>query len=284
MMLSIFTIPKPFKGHNNIIQKNAIKSWIKLRPACEIILFGDDNGVAETAQELGVKHAPYIEKNEFGTPLLSSAFSSVQSLAENNILMYANADVIFFQDLIEAIRKIDNPSFLVCGRRWDLDVKKEINFKDNKWAGKLLERLKNEGKLHGPSGMDYYIFPRNLINMPEFAVGRGGWDTWFIYHMRSLRIPVIDATGAIKVIHQNHNYSHSEFGEKERVSGPELQKNIEIAGGLINMLTLRDADWVLDEKCLKRPDFPMRVFSMLSLCYPWKILMFVKRKIQIYLS
>lgn len=281
-MLSIFTIPKPFKGHNNIIQRNAIKSWIKLRPTCEIILFGDDDGVAETAQELGVKHAPSIEKNEFGTPLLSSAFSYVQEAAKNNILMYANTDVIFFQDLIEAIRKINNPSFLLCGSRWDLDVKKEINFKDNEWASELLERVKNEGKLHGFSGMDYFIFPRNLINMPAFAVGRYGWDGWFFYHIRSRRIPVINTTGAITVIHQNHDYSHSKYGEKKRVSGPEWQKNIEIAGGLANMLSLRDADWVLSEKGLKRPDFPVRIFSMLSLCYPWRVLLAVKRKIQSY--
>jgi len=279
-MISIFTIPKPFQGHNNIIQKNAIKSWIKLRPTCEIILFGDDDGVAETAQELGVKHVSSIEKNEFGTPLLSSVFSFAQKLAKNNILMYANSDVIFFQDLIKAVERIDKSSFLVCGRRRDLDVEEEIDFEDNEWSGKLHKRVKKEGKLHGLSGIDYFIFPRNLVKMPPFAVGRPGWDSWLIYDTRSRKIPVINATEVITVIHQNHNFSHSKFGEKKRVGGPEWQRNIEIAGGLTNMLTLRDADWVLGENGLRRSDFPARVFSMLSLCYPWKVLLAVKRKIQ----
>lgn len=279
-MLTIFTIPKPFNGHNNIIQKNAIKSWMQLKPECEIVLFGDDDGVAETAHELGVKHIPSVEKNEFGTPLLSSAFSSAQQLAKNDILMYANADVIFFQDLIEAVQRIDKHRFLICGRRWDLDVKEEIDFDSNGWTGELLEGVKNEGRLHGLSGMDYFVFPRNLINMPAFAVGRPGWDSWLIYDMRSRRIPVIDATESITVIHQNHDFSHSRFGEKKRVGGPEWQKNIEIAGGLTNMLTLRDADWVLGENGLKRPDFPERIFSILSLYYPWRALLSVKRKLQ----
>ncbi len=279
-MLTIFTIPKSFQGHNNIIQRNAIKSWMHLKPECEIILFGDDEGFGETAQELGVRHIPFIEKNEFGTPLLSSVFSSAQKLAENNILMYTNADVIFTQDLIEAVQRIDKSTFLLCGRRWDLDVKKEIDFTNNGWSGKLLEMVKNEGKPHGISGMDYFIFPRNLVNMPAFAVGRPGWDTWLIYNMRSRRIPVIDATEATTVIHQNHDYSHSKFGEKKRVGGPEYLRNIEIAGGLINMMTLRDADWALDENGLRRPDFHMRLFSILSLFYPWRLLLAVKRKLQ----
>ncbi|MCK4818490.1 glycosyl transferase family 2, partial [bacterium] len=188
--------------------------WTKFVPQCDIILMGDDDGVAETAQELNVKHVPSIEKNEYGTPLLSSAFDSAKELAKNNILMYANADVIFFQDLIEAVQKIDKPSFLLCGRRWDLDITEEIDFTNNGWASEVLEQVKNEGKLHGLSGMDYFVFPRNLVDMPAFAVGRPGWDAWLIYHMRSRRIPVIDATEAITVIHQNHDFSHSKFGKK----------------------------------------------------------------------
>ena len=283
-MLTIFTIPKPFKGHDNIIQRNAIQSWLKLRPRCEIIISGDDAGVAETAHELGVKHIASIEKNEFGTPLLSSAFSSAQKLAENNILMYTNSDVVFFQDLIEAIKRIDKPSFLLCGRRWDLDIEEEIDFTNNGWTDKLLERVKSEGKLHGLSGMDYFVFPRNSVDMPAFAVGRPGWDTWLIYNMRSRRVPVINATDAITVIHQNHDFTHSKFGEKNRVGGPEWQRNIEIAGGLTNMLTLRDASWVLGESGLRRPDFTARIFSILSIYYPWRFLLALKRKIQNFRS
>lgn len=279
-MLTIFTIPKPFKGHNKIIQRNAIKSWLQLKPAAEIILMGDDEGVAETAHESGGRHIPSIEKNEFGTPLLSSAFSSAQKLAKNDILMYANADVIFFQDLIESIQKINKPAFLMCGRRWDLDVTEEIDFEDDEWAARLNEKVKKEGERHGSSGKDYFGFPRNVVNMRAFAVGRPGWDDWLIYDMRSRRVPVIDATEAVTVIHQNHDYTHSKFGEKKRVGGPEWKRNTEIAGGPANMMTLRDADWLLNKEGLKRPKLPIRMLSVFSLYYPWKWLLGVKRKIR----
>jgi hypothetical protein len=279
-LVTIFTIPKPFIGHNAIIQYNAIKSWAKLEPECEIILFGNDLGVVEIAKELAVKHVTEIDKNEYGTPLLSSAFATAQKSATNNILMYANADVIFFQDLIYGIQKIENSSFLACGRRWDLDMRSKIDFEDDAWSSKLQARITEEGVQHSLSGIDYFIFPRNLVNMPPFIVGRPGWDTWLIFHMRSHKIPVIDASGIITAIHQNHDYSHSKFGEKKRVGGPEFQENINIAGGRANMLTLRDANWKLTRNGLKRPDFPERIFSLLSLMYPWRLFLVAKRTIQ----
>ena len=59
-MLTIFATPKPFRGHIAVIQRNAIRSWTLLRPACEIILMGNDEGTAEIAAEFGVRHVPEI--------------------------------------------------------------------------------------------------------------------------------------------------------------------------------------------------------------------------------
>jgi len=143
-MLTIFTIPKPFRDNINVIQRNAIRSWLKLYPKCEVILFGDDEGVAEAVREFGVLHIPEIEKNEFGTPLLSSAFKLAQKKAKNEILVYINADIILMSDFISAIKKIEKPLFLMSGRRWDLDIKEEIDFNTD-WEKKLQERIKKEG-------------------------------------------------------------------------------------------------------------------------------------------
>jgi len=72
-MLTIFTIPKAFEGHIGIIQRNAIGSWSRL--GCDVILCGDDPGVSEAAKEVGATHIPDIDRNDYGTPLLSSAFA-----------------------------------------------------------------------------------------------------------------------------------------------------------------------------------------------------------------
>ncbi len=78
-MLTIFTVPKPFRGHIGTIQRNAIRSWTRLRPECEVLLCGDDEGTAETAAELGVRHIAGIATNEMGSPLLSSVFAKAQA-------------------------------------------------------------------------------------------------------------------------------------------------------------------------------------------------------------
>lgn len=115
--------------------------------------------------------------------------------------------------------------------------------------------------------------------MLPFAVGRPGWDAWLIYDMRSKRIPVIDATRAITIIHQNHDFLHSQYRIKNYISGPEYKKNIELAGGLKNMLTLRDANFIIDKNGLKHPNYPRRIFSLFSLFYPWRLLKAIKRKL-----
>ena len=85
-MLTIFTIPKAFQGHAGVIQTNAIQSWLKLRPECEIILLGDDEGTAEVAAKFGVRHIPKVERNEYGTPLVSSIFSLAQDIAKYQLM------------------------------------------------------------------------------------------------------------------------------------------------------------------------------------------------------
>ena len=276
-MITIFSIPKPFRDNINIIQMNAIQSWLKLFPKCEIILFGDEEGLAEVAKEFNLLHIPKIGKNEFGTPLLNSVFNQAQKIAKNDLLVYINCDIILMSDFIPAIQKIKRSMFLMSGRRWDLDVKEEIDFNQD-WEEKLRKDIKKKGRLRGFSGIDYFVFPRNFsFNLPSFAVGRPGWDNWVIYRVRSLKIPMIDATQMITAVHQNHPLV---YHSKDK----ESQRNYKLAGGFSHMLTLRDADWILTPHGLTKPPFPRRIFSILSLFYPWRLILVFKRRIKLWLG
>lgn len=53
-MLTFFTTGKPFRGRDGIIQRNALKSWTLL-PDVEVVLFGDEEGAAQAAEELGLR-------------------------------------------------------------------------------------------------------------------------------------------------------------------------------------------------------------------------------------
>ena len=56
-MLTIFALPKPFRGHAGVIQRNAIQSWLRLQPACEVILLGDEPGTREVAAQVGAHYS-----------------------------------------------------------------------------------------------------------------------------------------------------------------------------------------------------------------------------------
>lgn len=253
-MLTIFTTPKPFHRHITVIQANAIQSWTLLRPECEIILFGDEEGTAEVAAKFGIRHVPEVDRNEYGTPLVSSIFRTAQQIASNPLISYINADIILLSDFIPAIRQIHMPLFLLAGQRWNLDLTEAIDFTNPVWEEELRARLADKGKLNPQWGMDYFVFPRNMYaEMPAFAIGRFFWDTWMIYRARSMKLPVIDATKAITPIHQNHGYEHLPQGFEELCKGPERDRNLELAGGLGHVYSLYDATRILTPEGLKRP-------------------------------
>ena len=244
-MLTLVTIPKPFRGHIGIIQRNAIASWSLLSPRPEIILIGDDEGTAQTANEFDVRHVS-VARNEHGTPLLDELFEKAQSLATNDLICYANADILLMNDFMQAVEQVasQRAGFLMVGQRTDLDMKSPLDFGSG-WEQRLLVRVREEGRLHPPAGSDYFVFPRGLLGrVPRFAVGRPGWDNWMICHARSRRIIVIDATPVVRAIHQNHDYSKT--GEREA----EARRNLELVGRSI--FTIEDATHLLTPKGLKR--------------------------------
>src|SRR5690348_15762908 len=110
-MLTIFSLPKAFAGHAGIIQDNAIGSWTRLKPPCDIVLFGDDPGVAEAAARHKVRHEPQIGRNEFGTPVIADLFARMDALARHPLLAFVNADIILLDDFLPAVEALKRSSF-----------------------------------------------------------------------------------------------------------------------------------------------------------------------------
>lgn len=259
-MLTIFTLPKPFEGHSRLIQTNAIRSWSLLQPRPQIILFGDEPGTAALAGELNLQHAPRLDRNPHGTPLLNGVFAQAQTLATQPILAYVNADIILLNDFMAAIDRLQAAafsSFLMIGRRVDLDLAEPVNFEDPTWETGLRRRAAREGVLAPVVCKDYFVFPRPLYaHIPAFAVGRGNWDNWMVYHAHQANIPVIEATGAVTALHQNHGYAHLAQGRGEAyVTGEEARQNAHLAGGM-RLVKGSAATWRLTPSGLKRNRLP----------------------------
>ncbi len=242
--LTLFSVPKPFTHpHIRTIQRNAIQSWLALGPEVQVILVGEEEGLAETAAEFGVQHLPDVCRNSSGTPLVSSIFELARQASQSPLLAYINADILVQADFLEgahqAARLRDH--FLLVGQRWDLDVRTPLDF-GPRWRERVQTDLKARGRLHTRGGSDYFIFPRDCFtNIPDFAIGRAGWDNWMIYECRCRGWACIDATDTIQVIHQDHDYSHLPQGQAH-YRLPETFENVRLAGGRRTIFTLIDAD------------------------------------------
>lgn len=264
-ILTIFTAPKPFQhAHISIIQHNAIRSWMELGNDVQVFLIGEEEGLAEFSQQHNLVHLAKVERNASGTPLVSSIFSLARQASQSPYLAYINADILLFPEFLSTFRKLSSTletlepkkTFLVIGQRWDLDIVEKIEFSAG-WDQRLQAELNRKGTLHRPAGSDYFIFPRAAFaNMPDFAIGRAGWDNWMIYYARQQGWAVIDGTPSIKIIHQNHDYSHLPGG-KPHYDLEESQINMDLAGGLANMYTVLDSNFQWVNGQLRTPPLTM---------------------------
>ena len=256
--LTIFTAPKPFiNPHISLIQRNAIQSWQHLGNDVQVLIIGDEAGMADFAAEVGLQQLPDVARNDQGTPLVSSIFKLAHQNSSSPFLAYVNADILLTPEFVSLARQVVDQAkeFLIVGQRWDLDIRQAVDFSQD-WDVRLLYEVKTRGRLHPPGGSDYFIFPRNCFtDVPRFAIGRAGWDNWMFYHARLEHWPVIDLSSSLTVIHQDHDYSHLPGGQPH-YQMPESFQNIHLAGGRRTIFTLLDADYTLHSGKLQR--IPLR--------------------------
>lgn len=240
-MLTIFTTCAPFEGERARLQKNGILSWIhNLAPTPEILIMSDgrEQGVKEFVKEWGeelewpIRVVP-VEYTSFGMPKINSMFLNAQKEATNDTLCFMNSDIIPLSGLMETVKilkKSDLKEFVLTGQRYDVNVETEIDFEYIGVHNELYKLF--EKSIFHDSGGDYFMFPKSLdwSNMPPFAAARGKWDTWINGDALERGIPLIRATKAITVLHQNHS---SEFVDLSTASPEYLQQledNKKLAG------------------------------------------------------
>ena len=242
-MLTLFSVPKPFRGHIGDIQRNAIASWHALHPDVQVVLVGDDEGVADAALEAGVEHVGSLERSERGTPRLDSAFARVDEVARHPLWCYVNGDIVLLDDFLPAVRRVRRrfDDFLMVGESYDLALTAAAPLGDAEFRRALRRRALRDGRLRGYAALDYFVFPRGHFGeLPPFLIGRACFDNWLVWQSRQVG-PVIDSTHAVVSVHQSHDYGHVAGGKDEAYYGEEAKHNEALAGGRSHIYTLYDA-------------------------------------------
>jgi hypothetical protein len=247
-MLTFFTTAKPFKGHDGIIQRNALKSWKLLNPEVEVILFGEDEGAAEVCAELGLVHHPHVERHESGGNRLDYMFQRASQIARHEYLCFSNCDIVLMQDFWTGFQRARawRDRFLMVAQRWDTDITEPIHFEDAGWAERVRTLALTKGFQQSEYWIDFFLFRRGLyVDMPPLIVGHCYWDLWMIWKTLKEGVPVIDGTPFIVPVHQNHGYSAASGRAKGLATDLLSLANLKLIGGPRNVRDIRYSTHIL---------------------------------------
>ena len=208
-MISFFTTTKPFRDIAYNQQLNAIHSWVLIDKQIEVFVFSDDipNELQEISNIIQVKE---IATQYDNLPLCNAMFEYVAQHASNPIIAYLNSDIILphnFGKEIHKIHSLQKKNYLLIGQRIDFDLE-QLVIHDKQSLTQLYQNALESGKVHPPSGSDYFVIPREYYKkgeMPFLTVGRPGWDLWPIFNaLEKKKAKIIDLSKTLFVIHQNH--------------------------------------------------------------------------------
>ena len=232
-MITFFTVPKPFEGRYSIIQRNAIWSWLQAVPEAEVLLIGNERGTADAAAQLGARHHPEVRTTEYGTPLLDSVFRLVRRHSNREILCYVNADIVFVGDFSPLLAALPSEKYLGVGKRWEIDCIPEPLWERDEECSTATDVTPDEGDMRCAPGIDFFVFSKSdFCNVPPFVLGRPRWDRWMIENALLHGLKVVDCEGAVRAIHQNHDYEHVPCQRGKRWDGPEGDHNIRMCKGM----------------------------------------------------
>ena len=142
-------------------------------------------------------------------------FQLARQHGRGDLLCIINSDMILMPDFVESARLVkgQRSQFVMLSQRWDLDVSQPFDFTAD-WESRLRNTVHAAASLHRPAGSDFFLFPKSCYaDIPDFIIGRAGWDNWMIYKARHEGWPVIDCTPSVTIVHQNHDYSHLPGGQ-----------------------------------------------------------------------
>lgn len=273
-VITFFSVPKAFKWHIGIIQTNAIKSWVRLKPKPEIILLGDAEGTKEICKQLGLIHISLSSTSQEETaPFVNDIFYKAMQGASSNFLCMVNTDIILFQDIIKTFELITHSfhRFLMISSRYNMDVEKLLDMDDETFLKSFRRQALEKKDMYPAGGTDFFIFPKRLYSsIPPFLLGRGYWDNWLMAEARRLNAPIIDVTYDVVALHQNHDYTHipkMQKGDKNLdnvLRTKQGHHNLFLAGGQKNVYTNYDADYIVQRHTIISTLHPLFIWRILK--------------------
>ncbi len=207
---AFLTTLKPPGGTWWAAQVNVLQQLQALAPDAPRLVFGGDDAVAALCQQFGAIH---MWPGDQQLPRLDALLAAArQSCPGASHLVYLNGDILLLPSFLTVLAEvaIAQPRFLLTGRR--------INIPPPGDLGRLDALAHRGGSLGGIGALDVFAFPTaEFAAVPPLVIGRAGWDNWLVGEARRQGLPVVNASGAAGLLHQNHGYEHLPAGERSIV-------------------------------------------------------------------
>ncbi len=236
-VISFISAFKKFKPPYGMIQHSAMYSW----NANNIEVFVPDNevGVKDACQSYpNIKLIPDVKRaREMGfsnqSPMVKDLIAKALPLINTPMVALINSDIIIQPDFIERIEKILKEygfDIYMVGTRFDIKLDIHISSEET-----YKQVLSSERKSYdGSTSSDIFIASkftwRKIVHeMPDFILGRYGWDNWLhmIAELKGYR--KFNCTDALTILHCEHDHKHIVLQEKaEKQSAPSSQHNLKL--------------------------------------------------------
>jgi len=210
MNIIFITIPRSFNPPFLIAQENCLNAIKKYNKNSEIILYSDDDGIDDYARKHGYITPKNVKKIGH-LPLVNQAILFAAEKFPNSKICFINSDILILNSLTDILQLIKSESFseylLVC-RRTEVMVNSLLTYDEFNY---VIKNHKIDNTRGRNTAMDFFLFDSSFvkkINMPDFPIGRPGWDNWLAAHARILNIPLIDISDVIVIAHQDHMQVH----------------------------------------------------------------------------
>ena len=186
------------------IHLNTLQNWAQFIPQIRLVLYMEDVKckTCEKASKLGWKVRKIPSVNDQGLPIFKSMLFDAEQEFRSTYTGYSNADMLYDEGLLHLLQTIQtfhsyNREHFIVGRRRNYNITNcsEVHNSHesvpspcaNYMTLYKLEDVSKAGLEYGElfiyDAMDYFIFPTDSLRwklIPNFVVGRVGYDNWLI--------------------------------------------------------------------------------------------------------
>ncbi|KAL9226360.1 hypothetical protein vseg_002183 [Gypsophila vaccaria] len=225
--VTIFSVPKPFNGSVGDRQTLAVRSWLRLSPDVDVVLFSNDPSLYGFASAFGsrVRVESEIDFSFGNNPFFHSMVARAEA-STSNISVLVHPETILLHDFISTLNhvyELDRAWFLVASSRRVSFFPYSLNKAGKQWLkedGRSISSQKLQEALTRTWEWDHCDermltawnngnVPLHMGVFPPFLYGKGLHSRWFINEVYYSKYRLMfDASSSISNVYVNELDSH----------------------------------------------------------------------------